>query len=130
MSRSDDDAVHVGLLQFIDCSVSEKITFFDLDMAVGVLQFYAQIFEKQDAMVIDYVKKHLVYLVAALQRIADSLRTHNQLYMLMYKEAVTATGEADKDIVNHISLFYQYLALVAADYGFEITVSLVSSNTP
>ena len=110
--------------------MNEKITFFDLDMTIGILQFYAQVFEIQDAMVIDYVKKHLVYLVAALQRIADSLRTHNQLFMLMYKEAVTATGESDRDIVNHISLFYQYLALVAADYGFEITVSLVSSNTP
>lgn len=108
-----------------DCSVSDKITFFDLDMTVAILQFYAQIFEKQDVMVIDYVKKHLVYLVAALQRIADSLRTQNQLYMLMYKEAVTASGETDKDTVNFISLFYQYLALVAADYGFEITVSCV-----
>ena len=98
----------------------EKISYFDLEMTVAILQFYGQVFELKNTAVITYIQKHLVYLVAALQRIADSLRVNNQVYMLMYNEAIETKSETDQNIVNLVSLFYQYVALVGYSYGFEM----------
>lgn len=98
----------------------EKISYFDLEMTVAILQFYAKVYELKNSAVIAYIQKHLIYLVAALQRIADSLRMDNQLYMLMYNEAVETKSDTDRNIVNLISLFYQYVALVGYSYGFEM----------
>lgn len=98
----------------------EKVSYFDLEMTVAILQFYAKVFELKNSAVTAYIQKHLIYLVAALQRITDSVRVNNQLYMLMYNDAIEPKTDTDRNIVNLVSLFYQYVALVGYSYGFEM----------
>ncbi len=93
-----------------------------LEAVVHMLKVFCLIADRYYEPVIEYVVKHKVYLVHALQRIATNLREHNELVMMWYAETNYGETEEQQRAISLVSMFYQHLSLMSYSYGFSVAV--------
>lgn len=102
--------------------IPENISFLQLEAVVHMLKVFCLIADRYYEPVIEYVVKHKVYLVHALQRIATNLREHNELVMMWYAETNYGETEEQQRAISLVSMFYQHLSLMSYTYGFSVAV--------
>lgn len=89
-------------------------------MAVTILHYLVQLTNINNDVINKYIQDHLVFLVAGIQRVMDSLHNHNQYFLMVMNETATMNSESEKDIADMVSLFYKTVLLLGGIYGFDM----------
>ena len=100
--------------------MSDRIRFFELEMAVTIMHFFIQIANLKNSVVNAYIQKHVIYLLGGIQRVMDGIHQYNQHYLMMMNESATMSSEKDKDLVEVLNLFYKSVVMAGSIYDFDM----------